>query len=71
MFRVCDMSGSILPGRPSTELIKQSDAVDTGAVSAYLDVGGTWRFVNESEVEHYRRNLHEAVITVYVEEVGT
>ena len=67
-IRVCDSeTGSMLAGTASEELVRESEAVDTGLVSACRDATGVWQYVPESQVDHYRRQLREDVRTVYVE----
>lgn len=67
--RVCDYStGDLLTGTASAELISQSAKVETGAVPAYRDVQGVWQYVEPSQQDHYRRQLRETVLTVFVEE---
>lgn len=63
-------SGKRLPGIPSDDLVEASrDEGSTGAVPAYRDADGVWQYVQPSDVEHYRCNLREHVITIYVMEV--
>jgi hypothetical protein len=58
-----------LEGGASEELVRESEAAEpTGAVPAYRDTDGVWQYVAPSQVEHYRRNLRETVVTVYVVE---
>ncbi len=67
--RSYETSGT-LSGTPSAELIEQSGAVDTGAVPAYRDEAGVWQYVAPSQVSHYRDQLREEIVTVYVETTG-
>lgn len=66
-MRVYDYrDGSVLKGTPSEELVAASaEAEPTGAVLARLD-GGVWHHVPDQDADHYRRNLREDVVTVYV-----
>ena len=62
-------TGETLDGPPSPELIEESLAADpTGAVPAFQDSVGTWQYVPPSEVDFYKHQRKEDVITVYVEE---
>ena len=55
-------------GLASDDLVRESEAAGpTGAVPAYRDADGVWQYVQPSQVDHYRRNLRETVVTVYVE----
>lgn len=65
-------TGGVLRGSPSEALCEASDddtanGTGTGAVSAYRDSAGMWRYVPSSEKEHYRKHERVDVITVYVE----
>lgn len=68
-YRVCSYdSGSRLEGSASERLIEESLAAEpTGSVPAYRDSDGVWQYVPESQVDHYRCNLREEVVSVYVE----
>lgn len=58
---------STLRGTASDELVRESESASpTGAVSAYRDQAGVWQYVSPSQVDHYRRQLSEDVVTVYV-----
>lgn len=61
-------SAARLSGTASEELVAQSEAAaPTGAVPAYRDEAGVWQYVAPSQVDHYRSQLREDVVTVYVE----
>ena len=57
-----------LEGLCSEELEEASRLAEpTGAVPAYRDSTGVWRYVPPSEVENFKRNLNKEVVTVFVE----
>ena len=60
-------TADLLPGKPSEELIIMSDAVDDGAVLAYLDADGVWQWVPDSYADRQRSQMHRTVRTVYVD----
>lgn len=62
----CYESNDVLAGAVDPELVRQSLGEPTGAVPAYLDDDGIWRYVEPSQVTHVRRHLHLDVRTVYV-----
>jgi len=63
-------SGCALEGSMSPTLLKASlEAQPTGAVNAYRDSSGVWQYVAAQDVEHYSKNLREAVWAVYVDGV--
>lgn len=68
-MRVCNyQTGETLPGTASDELVAASEAEgSTGAVPAYRDADGVWQYVAPSQVDHYRTQLREEVVTVYIE----
>lgn len=61
------MTGDRLPGRPSSELVRESAKIDTGAVPAYRDERDVWQYVAPSERDFYRRHHGIDVITVWVD----
>lgn len=66
--RVVDYrTGETLRGPASEALVRASAATPAGAVDAYRDELGEWQHVAEQDADHYRRNLHVDVRTVYVE----
>lgn len=70
MTTVMDYDSAVeLEGRPSDELVRESSAVDTGAVPAYLE-HGVWQYCQPSMVDQYERTQGLEVRTVYVEGDG-
>ena len=61
-------TGDSLTGRPSAELIAESEAESsgTGAVPAYRDESGVWQYVEPSDEDRMSRLGHD-VITVWTE----
>ena len=60
------VSGTLLEGLPTRQLIHESAVSELGVVYAYRDSDGHWQYVASQDVHHYRSHLHEDVITVYV-----
>jgi hypothetical protein len=61
-------SNETLEGTASAELIKESRAVETGAVGAYRDDAGVWQYVAQDREDFVRTHDRREVVTVWIEE---
>lgn len=60
-------TGLELPGRPTRELVRASNAASpTGAVLAHR-VGSWWHYVRSDQESFFRAHLRAEVVTVWVE----
>lgn len=54
--------------RVSETLAAATAEDETGAVAAWRDADGVWKYVAQADVEHYRANMGREVRTVYLDE---